>query len=38
MDLGFSGLNSDERPKSVKALGALACPLTSLDLGFELGH
>ena len=27
VDLGFSGLDSDERPKFVKALGALGLPI-----------
>ena len=38
MDLGFSGLDSDERPKFVKALGALGLPIDIFGLGLELGH
>ena len=38
MDLGFSGLDSYERPKFVKALGALGLPIDLFGLGLELGH
>ena len=33
VDLGFSGLDSDERPKFVKALGALGLPIDIVGLG-----
>ena len=38
MDLGFSGLDLEEKPKFVKALIALGLPIDIFGLGLELGH
>ena len=38
VDLGFSGLDSDERPKFVKALGALGLPIDIFGLGLGFGY
>ncbi|CBI31078.3 unnamed protein product, partial [Vitis vinifera] len=36
MDLGFSGLDLEEKPKFVKALIALGLPNEDIGLGLEL--
>ena len=36
MDLGFSGLDSNERPNFVKAFGVLGLPIDIFGLKFEL--
>ena len=38
LDLGLSGLDSDERPKFLKALGALGLPIDTFGLGLGFGY